>query len=354
MKFTLLLIIIFANSALAQLHFTPYYKKLNFADTKFSIAEVYDARLNIDFGLFDKDSLIKFEKKTPLDTLLKDFINKSIPYKSEKTTFAIKINEYQFGLRNDKNKEILWFYADLEFFKVVKHEYLKICQINECKELKGSENIEILINRLHWKFWNNTLDEVEKKYKYMKRYDYVDKATFYKVPKLPAIFIDSTINDGIYRNFAQLKYNSPEKLEFEIHEDLNDSYLSIDKKHDFDSKNEIWGVCKNGQIYKTIKNNIFSKNYLIPVQRFGNSLELASGISEVKAKAASSVNFKYNLRSTYYHASIGLLGLGSMSNSVMLAANLITLAVKVNQDQRIFIDMNSGILNPAEIYTYWE
>lgn len=349
----LIILLFFSFQSFAQINFNPYFKKLNLVTSKINVAEVIDARIDKDFTFISQDSVQKLETNGPLNLLIQEFINSSLPVNNKKNQIVIKINDFQFGSRMDEKKTVVWLYTDMEFFKKTDIGYIKIGDINDCKEAKNIDNLEIAINRLHWKLWNNILDDIEVKLKHINKNAIIDEKEVFAKAQVPNIFYDSTTIDGIYPYFNNMLYNTPVKLDFSIKEKSNQYYLVIKDQVKNKDKTEIWGVCKEGKIYKIIKNSSTSSNVLIPVKRFGNTFELTNENTGFMAKNFAFQKNKYGINTL--NLNIANLVINSLSKttdnpSAFLAIKIASDIWQASNIERILIDKNTGLLNPVETY----
>lgn len=341
-----------SNWAYSQVLFNPYSLKFRHENPAMVFEEVIDSRDNKELLLLDGDSVLHYEYQDSLPKLLKSFLNFGLKTKNKKRSVIAKINEYTFGTRLDsKGKKILWFYADIDFYKNVKNKYVKIYQINDMVEAIGNDSLAFLTNKLHWAFWDNVSYELSGKVLNTQFLEFFDKSQI-EVPYIPIkIFSDSTLKDGVYPYFRDVLLNQPEDELFELSTNLKGNYyFNPDKESKFKLRNRIWGVCKNGQIYKAIKENELSKSELMPVARIGNSLELGT----IKKVYYSNTKMNPYLSNIILGRANSFFGIQPGFNGIKMALSAIRLISNLTSEQRLIIDMNTGELNPVRIYNFSE
>ena len=206
--------------------------------------------------------------------LIKNFINYSLPQNNKKNQITIKLNEFQFGSRHTEGKAIVWLYSALEFYLKSTDGYIKVMQTSNCQEIVASNNLYLTMNNLNWKFWNSTLNELEKNLRNPDNKVQITSKFIETDTQLTNIFIKRIYKDGIYPTYKKFKDNDVLECNFEILEILGQTHLKIENNQLMDSISKIWGVCQNGKLYKAIKNEKDSSYSLLPLTKFINTYEV--------------------------------------------------------------------------------
>lgn len=298
MKKIILLILLLFNilHSYSQSNFAATYGAFEVDDNRFTITKIIDARPQKDLGFFETEEggIDTLLLKNPLGDFIIEFLeicNKK-PKNRKNVNLILKINDYQFGTRQVKKNIYSWFYADLEFYVEEKGNFRQILTINECNEGKRLNYPTISMGRTHFYTWEkivNTLNELCKKLPV--NTSLIDEAELISPKKLPLIFTDSLLNEGIYSTFTSFKFNSPTIKEAQIYREGDDiQILKKDNKGNFKrstSSDSFWGYCDKKIIYIAVRKTQAAADILIPLLRFGNTFELVDGISDSKANMAA-------------------------------------------------------------------
>lgn len=362
-KIILLTLLIFSIlHSYSQSDFAVAYGAFEVDDNNFTITKVIDARPQKDLGFFETEEgkIDTILLRNPLGDFIIEFLeicNKK-PKNRKNIDLILKINEYQFGTRPVKKNIYSWFYADLEFYIKEQGNYRKILTINECNEGKGLNYPTISMGRTHFYAWENTVNVLNKLCKKTPiNTPIINESELISPKKLPLIFTDSLLNEGIYSTFTSFKFNSPTIKEAQIYREGEDiQLLKKDDKGNFKrstSNDSFWGYCDKKVIYIAVRKTQAAADILIPILRFGNTFELVDGISDSKANmAANSKIMTYQISGILNIADIGLFrpySSPALSLGVGIAHLLIADSLD-NPNQRIMIDMNGGGLKAVKIY----
>lgn len=346
----------------SQSEFATAYGAFDVDENRFTINRVIDARPQKDLGFFETEngSIDTLFLKKSFEDFIIEFLQicTKKPKSRNNINLILKVNDYQFGTRLVKKNIYSWFYADLEFYVKEQDNYRKILTINESNEGKGLNYPTISMGRTHFYAWENTVNVLNNICKKLPpNIPVINESELIFPKKLPLIFTDSLLNEGIYSTFTSFKYNSPTIKEAQIHREGEDIQIfKKDNQGNFKrstSSDSFWGYCDKKVIYIAVRKTQAAADILIPLLRFGNTFELVDGISDSKANmAANSKIMTYKISGILNIADIGFFrpySSPALSLGVGIAHLLIADFLD-NPHQRIMVDMNGGGLKAVKIY----
>lgn len=360
--FLLILLLFSILHSYSQSDFAATYGAFDVDDNRFTISKVIDARPQKDLGFFETDEgkIDTLFLKNSLEDFIVEFLencNKK-PKNRKNINLILKVNDYQFGTRPVKKNIYSWFYADLEFYVEEQGNYRKILTINECNEGKGLNYPTISMGRTHFYAWENTVNILNELCKKLPtNTNPISESELISPKKLPLIFTDSLLNEGVYSTFTSFKFNSPTSKDAQIYREGDEiQILKNDNKGNFkrsSSDDSFWGFCDKKVIYIALRKTKSAADILIPILRFGNTFELVEGISDSKANMAA------NSKIMVYKVS-GILNIAGTGISRPFTSPLLSIGVGIihlliadsldNPNQRIMVDMNGGGLKAVKIY----
>ncbi|MBP6620405.1 MAG: hypothetical protein KA188_09160 [Leadbetterella sp.] len=348
----LLLLLLSSLTSYSQLQFNPNFLRLDLVGIKMNIEEIIDVRTQQELTFIQSDSVLKLETSAPLNLLIKNFINYSLPQNNKKNQITIKLNEFQFGSRQTEGKPIVWLYSDLEFFLKSTEGYAKVMQISNCQEIAASDNLYLTMNNLNWKFWNSTLNDLEKNLRNLDNKVPITSKFIETDVQLNNILIDKIPKDGIYPTYKKFKANDALQCNFEIPEILGQIHLKIENNQLMDSISKIWGVCQNGKLYKAIKNEKDSSYFLLPLTKFLNTFEVETVYSNNEIDP-NSISGNTKIPKIVDWAFVAFDIVSYVKFKLPISSSLIQLGTKktpININQRFMIDKYKGSLKPIGIY----